>query len=108
MERTAAPPPRSRARWIAWGLLVASACRHELKLPEADADAPPFAPSPAIPVAAAHDRPGDLPGHVPPAGIARVLAEVDPARLRSDVDRLVGFGTRHTLSDTASPVRGIG
>jgi hypothetical protein len=33
---------------------------------------------------------------------------VQPAQLRSTVQTLVGFGTRHTLSDTKSDVRGIG
>lgn len=32
----------------------------------------------------------------------------DPARLRASVERLVGFGTRHTLSDPDDPARGIG
>jgi len=32
----------------------------------------------------------------------------DPVRLQATVQALVGFGTRHTLSDTASPRRGIG
>ncbi|RZK01049.1 MAG: M20/M25/M40 family metallo-hydrolase [Novosphingobium sp.] len=31
-----------------------------------------------------------------------------PDRLRTDVTRLVGFGTRHTLSTTSDPKRGIG
>ena len=35
-------------------------------------------------------------------------AEVSEARLRADVERLVGFGTRHTLSDYDHPTRGIG
>lgn len=38
----------------------------------------------------------------------RVMNAVDPARLRRAVDTLAGFGTRHTLSDTASDLRGIG
>lgn len=38
----------------------------------------------------------------------RVLAAVEPANLRHSVDTLAGFGTRHTSSDTASDVRGIG
>ncbi len=41
----------------------------------------------------------------------RPLAEQatpSPERLRSTVERLVAFGTRHTLSTTADPVRGIG
>ena len=34
--------------------------------------------------------------------------EVSEARLRADIDRLVAFGTRHTLSSQADPKRGIG
>jgi hypothetical protein len=33
---------------------------------------------------------------------------VDEAALRTTITTLVGFGTRHTMSDTTSPVRGIG
>ncbi|HEU0301676.1 MAG TPA: M28 family metallopeptidase [Longimicrobium sp.] len=40
--------------------------------------------------------------------IHEIVRAVDPARLESDVRRLAGFGTRHTLSDTMSPTRGIG
>jgi hypothetical protein len=40
--------------------------------------------------------------------IEALVAAVDPARLQATVARLVAFGTRHTLSDTASPTRGIG
>jgi hypothetical protein len=32
----------------------------------------------------------------------------DPARLKASVDKLVSFGTRHTLSDPDHPTRGIG
>jgi hypothetical protein len=35
-------------------------------------------------------------------------ADVSEARLRADVDRLVAFGTRHTLSDYNHRTRGIG
>ena len=35
-------------------------------------------------------------------------AEVSQDRLRSDVEALVGFGTRHTLSEQDNPERGIG
>jgi Zn-dependent M28 family amino/carboxypeptidase len=99
----------SHARTIAgWLAAAACACRHELKLPEPDADAPPPAAGAAIPVAGADRGPGDLPAGKPPAGLAVVLEQVDAARLRTSVDRLVGFGTRHTLSDTVSPIRGIG
>jgi hypothetical protein len=40
--------------------------------------------------------------------IDSLVAAVEPARLQATVARLVGFGTRHTLSDTRSPTRGIG
>jgi hypothetical protein len=35
-------------------------------------------------------------------------AQPDPAELRAAIARLVGFGTRHTLSTTTDPKRGIG
>ncbi len=40
--------------------------------------------------------------------VEQLTAAVDPARLHAAVARLVSFGTRHTLSDTASEARGIG
>lgn len=40
--------------------------------------------------------------------LRKVAGEIDPAALRATIARLVGFGTRHTASDTASPTRGIG
>ena len=40
--------------------------------------------------------------------IAAIVAQVSAESLRADVTRLVGFGTRHTLSDTVSGSRGIG
>lgn len=40
--------------------------------------------------------------------IPSIVADVRPARLRADVDRLVGFGTRHTASTTDSETEGIG
>ncbi|WP_310497372.1 M28 family metallopeptidase [Sandarakinorhabdus sp.] len=36
------------------------------------------------------------------------IAAVSADMLRANVERLVGFGTRHSASDTKSPVRGIG
>lgn len=39
---------------------------------------------------------------------AAALPKPDPARLKADVAALVGFGTRHTLSSTTDPKRGIG
>ncbi|MCC6284291.1 MAG: M28 family metallopeptidase [Phycisphaerales bacterium] len=45
----------------------------------------------------------------PPApGVAERLAEVSADRLRRDIDTLVAFGTRHTLSDPNGATSGIG
>ncbi|MDF1808809.1 MAG: M28 family peptidase [Phycisphaerales bacterium] len=38
----------------------------------------------------------------------RVIEAVNPEQIQNTIDRLVGFGTRHTLSETDSDVRGIG
>ena len=40
--------------------------------------------------------------------LSTLAAEVSASRIESDVRTLVGFGTRHTLSDTQSETRGIG
>lgn len=37
-----------------------------------------------------------------------IVAAVDPVQLQATLTRLVGFGTRHTLSDVRSSTRGIG
>ncbi|MBS0446557.1 MAG: M28 family metallopeptidase [Proteobacteria bacterium] len=39
---------------------------------------------------------------------ADIPAAIQPAQLRATVETLVGFGTRHTLSETQSDARGIG
>lgn len=39
---------------------------------------------------------------------SEILAEIDPKRMRAIVEKLVSFGTRHTLSQTNSTTRGIG
>jgi hypothetical protein len=44
----------------------------------------------------------------PAQAFADVLQPVKPDQLRETVTRLVGFGTRHTLSETRSDTRGIG
>ena len=49
--------------------------------------------------------------HAPPAEDGKLYAIADAPsveRLRTDVTKLVSFGTRHTLSDTTSATRGIG
>ena len=40
--------------------------------------------------------------------INKILAEISPKRIEGYVARLVGFGTRHTMSETESDTRGIG
>ena len=42
------------------------------------------------------------------ASMNSILGQIDGARMKATVERLVTFGTRHTLSDTQSPTRGIG
>ena len=42
------------------------------------------------------------------AATATPVPAPSPARLKASVSALVGFGTRHTLSSTADPKRGIG
>lgn len=56
----------------------------------------PAAPAPALPPAP------------PPAEVTRMLEDISPERVKGYVETLAGFGTRHTLSDTTSDVRGIG
>ncbi len=43
-----------------------------------------------------------------PATPSDPAADVSQDRLRADIDTLVGFGTRHTLSEQDNPERGIG
>ena len=43
-----------------------------------------------------------------PAPIPAITAAVSPAELRATIEKLVAFGTRHTLSDAKSNKRGIG
>ena len=42
------------------------------------------------------------------ARLAKIASAVDAARMKATVERLVGFGTRHTLSSQTDPKRGIG
>jgi hypothetical protein len=46
-------------------------------------------------------------GPIDPALVA-LLSQIDPNRIQSTINTLVGFGTRHTLSSQTDPVRGIG
>ncbi|WP_332654906.1 M20/M25/M40 family metallo-hydrolase [Brevundimonas sp.] len=38
----------------------------------------------------------------------QLAGEVRPERMRADIEAMVSFGTRHTMSETASDTRGIG
>ena len=51
-------------------------------------------------------QPGEPPGRDP--RMYDLIAAVSADRIESDIRALVGFGTRHTLSDTESETRGIG
>jgi hypothetical protein len=42
------------------------------------------------------------------AEIDAIVREISPQRIHAYVDKLAGFGTRHTMSDTESDTRGIG
>ena len=44
----------------------------------------------------------------PDSELRRLLREIDSARIKADILRMVAFGTRHTLSTQTDPVRGIG
>ena len=44
----------------------------------------------------------------PDEQITSMLREIDSRRIEASVRTLAGFGTRHTLSETESDVRGIG
>src|SRR5215469_8042129 len=37
-----------------------------------------------------------------------LIAQIDPNRIQAIIEKLVSFGTRHTLSSQTDPVRGIG
>ena len=43
-----------------------------------------------------------------PAFPHQLVAATSAERIESDIRKLVSFGTRHTLSETGSPTRGIG
>ena len=52
-----------------------------------------------------------MPAPAPPGDqieLGHLVAATSAARIERDIRTLVGFGTRHTLSDTTSEVRGIG
>jgi hypothetical protein len=62
--------------------------------------------APAYGSPAGHDHALDH-GRVDPA-LRHLIRQVDPQRIEATIQRLVQFGTRHTLSSQTDPVRGIG
>jgi acetylornithine deacetylase/succinyl-diaminopimelate desuccinylase-like protein len=70
------------AAWLALGLAP----------PAAPADEPPAPPGPSV-------RDPE---------VVAILGAISAERVRARIEKLAGFGTRHTLSDTKSDDRGIG
>jgi len=75
------------------GAAVPAAARADV--PEATDNWPPGPGQPIVPQA-------------PDGELIRLLGEIDPARMRATIEKLVSFGTRHTLSSQDDPARGIG
>ncbi|MBV5323807.1 MAG: hypothetical protein J0626_00275, partial [Rhodospirillaceae bacterium] len=42
------------------------------------------------------------------ASIDQIVKQISPARIEATIRKLVGFRTRHTMSDTVSETEGIG
>lgn len=83
-------------------LCVLAACEQPTPATPAPVAPTPIAPAPITPT------PTAVPTTPPPPAVAAILAEISPAIMHATVARLVGFGTRHTLSATDSETRGIG
>ncbi|PPR02563.1 hypothetical protein CVT24_001944 [Panaeolus cyanescens] len=49
-----------------------------------------------------------LRAQTPNAELTQMLNQIDPNRIKAIINKLVSFGTRHTLSNQTDPVRGIG
>jgi hypothetical protein len=67
----------------------------------------PLAATAAFALVTASGNATDAPA-APDPDIARLVREVSPARLKTYVRTLAAFGTRHSLSATDDPKRGIG
>lgn len=92
-------------RWSVCSLAVLASC--------APARLERTSPVVAVPaVRAAAPAPAQLATGIEPGGedprIHEIVGAVSAARLERDLRTLVGFGTRHTMSDTLSRTRGIG
>jgi len=44
----------------------------------------------------------------PDPALRHLISQIDPNRIQATIEKLVSFGTRHTLSSQTDPVRGIG
>jgi len=44
----------------------------------------------------------------PDPDLRKLIKQIDPARIEATIQKLVSFGTRHTLSSQTDPARGIG
>ena len=44
----------------------------------------------------------------PDKELLQIMSQIDPNRIRAIIEKLVSFGTRHTLSSQTDPARGIG
>src|SRR5262249_26550994 len=65
--------------------------------------------SQATAASAASDGPSGLPrDRAPDPALLALPRQIDPNRIQSTIQTLVGFGTRHTASSQTDPVRGIG
>ena len=45
---------------------------------------------------------------MPNTELQTIMSQIDPARIETIINKLVSFGTRHTLSNQTDPNRGIG
>src|SRR5438874_7476196 len=65
--------------------------------------------SQATAASAASDGTSSLPhSRGPDPALVALLRQIDPNRIQAIIEKLVSFGTRHTLSSQTDPVRGIG
>ncbi|KAI0792547.1 Zn-dependent exopeptidase [Abortiporus biennis] len=51
---------------------------------------------------------GPLVPQAPSSELKQILSQIDPKRIEAIINKLVSFGTRHTLSSQTDPNRGIG
>ncbi len=95
VRRTTLPVHCAAALWLALSGTAGTALADGSAVPVATA-------TPAVPRMAAD------PGSAGQALLQTIAGAVDPARLRATIARLVGFGTRSTISETGSSTHGIG